>query len=241
MTRIAGVGDSTRVFDGQRRDFIVMRKDTFNYTGTYTYVNDAGTELDYDFTGCIGAMAIKKKKADTTAVRIVSVSFDEDEYTLYVEADDMDMDAGKYYYDLQIFDADSEMVTKMYGSFVVLQDITDMREPNWASLAVNMDTAVTYEKGEVIKDNFFLNSYVAYVMGKTISNEQKLVTLVSYAFGLGESQSLVMSSNVIYQFVTTWGTYENIMSTFVSYLIGLVGDYEYVMQTNCTYIIISVS
>ena len=129
MSKIAGVGNSSNIFSGQRRDFIVMRKDTFEYTGQIDYVDEDGTDATYDFTSCIGAMAIKKKKNDTTAVRIVSVSFDEIEYTLHVDAEDMDMDAGKYYYDMQIYDADSKMITKMYGDFIVLQDITDMLAP----------------------------------------------------------------------------------------------------------------
>ena len=127
MTRIAGTGSSNRIFQGQRKDFIVMRKDTFSYTGTYTYTDDDDTEIEYDFTGCVGMMAIKKKKNDTTAVRYVSVTFDEEDYTLSVDAEDMNMDAGKYYYDLQIYDANEEMVTKLYGDFIVLQDITDFK------------------------------------------------------------------------------------------------------------------
>ena len=63
MTRIAGTGTSNRLFDGQRKDFIVMRKDTFSYNDTYDYVDDDGVDNQYDFTDCIGSMQIKKKKS----------------------------------------------------------------------------------------------------------------------------------------------------------------------------------
>jgi hypothetical protein len=122
---IPGSSTSNRIFQGQRKDFVVMRKDTFEYTGTYTYIHTDGTSVEYDFTGCIGMMHIKKKKTDTRPLKVIGISFDEYEYTLTAEADDMDLDAGKYHYDLQIYDAGDKMVTKLYGSFIVLQDVTD--------------------------------------------------------------------------------------------------------------------
>ena len=235
MTRIAGTGGVERIFDGKKKDFIVMRKDSFDYTGTYKYVDDDGIDAEYDFTDCIGAMQIRKKKSDTTIVRSVSVSFSTISYTLAVDADDMDMDAGKYYYDLQIYDADSKMITKLYGEFVVLQDITDMDEPASSGYSLDMDTAVTYEEGKVIKNDFTLENFVSYLMGSSIKNEQEFVTAVSYAFGLKEIEEVIMSTSVVYQFMTIWGKYDNIMSTYVSYLVNLIGTYEYMMETQCNY------
>ena len=125
---IAGNNSSQRIFQGQRKDFIVMRKDTFEYTGTYTYIHTDGASVEYDFTDCIGMMHIKKKKTDTTPVKVIGISFDEYEYSLTADAEDMDLDAGKYHYDLQIYDADGKMVTKLYGNFIVLQDVTDFED-----------------------------------------------------------------------------------------------------------------
>ena len=125
---IAGNNSSQRIFQGQRKDFIVMRKDTFEYTGTYTYIHTDGASVEYDFTDCIGMMHIKKKKTDTTPLRVIGITFDEYEYNLAADAETMDLDAGRYHYDLQIYDADGKMVTKLYGSFIVLQDVTDFDE-----------------------------------------------------------------------------------------------------------------
>lgn len=125
MSIIAGSNSSSRIFTGQRKDFIVMRKDTFSYTGTFSYIHTDGTTVQYDFTDCIGMMHIKKRKTDIIPLKVIGVSFDEYEYTLQADADDMNLDAGKYFYDMQIYDADHKMVTKLYGSFIVLQDVTD--------------------------------------------------------------------------------------------------------------------
>ena len=237
MTRIAGTGGVERVFDGKRKDFIVMRKDSFDFNDTYEYVDDDGIDAEYDFTGCIGAMQIRKKKTSKEIVRTVSVRFSTTTYYLSVDADDMDMDAGKYYYDLQIYDANSKMVTKLYGDFVVLQDVTDMSEPSLASNAYNLDTAVTYQEGIASKNNYTLQSFVSYLMGETITNELELTSAVSYAFGLKNVETLVLSSNVLYQVMTIWEKNESTMSTYVSYLANLIGAYEYVMTTNNIYTI----
>jgi len=237
MTRIAGTGSSNRIFDGQRKDFIVMRKDTFSYNDTYEYVTDNGVDAEYDFTGCVGAMQIKKKKSDTAVVRTVSVRFSTTTYYLSADADDMDMDAGKYYYDLQIYDADSEMVTKLYGDFIVLQDVTSMDIPASEGFSLDMDTAVTYEEGKVIREKLLMDNEVTYTMGEKLEYEQKMLSLVAYTFGLKESEEVVMSSSVAYQMMTIWEKDELMMTTVATYLIGHVATYECIMQTSLTYIL----
>jgi hypothetical protein len=63
----------------------------------------------------------------------------------------MDLDAGKYYYDMQIYDADSKMVTKLYGDFIVLQDVTDFL----MTIEKNYDYMLSSKTGiaEVLKEN----------------------------------------------------------------------------------------
>jgi len=121
---IAGNLGTNRIFQGQRKDFIVMRGDSFEYTGTFEYVDSDGITQLYDFTGCVGMMDVKKKKKDKEKVLTVAVSFNATEYTLTASATEMEIDAGIYYYDLQIYDINNKIVTKLYGQFSVIQDVT---------------------------------------------------------------------------------------------------------------------
>lgn len=144
MAKIAGLNSSQNMFRGQRKDFIVMRKDTFSYTGTYTYYDSNSILQTYDFTDCIGKMDIKRKKYDTKPLKIVAVSFDVTEYNLFISEDDLDLDAGRYYYDLQIEDADGNMVTKLYGDFKVLQDVTDFELTIRETVKVGIENEITF-------------------------------------------------------------------------------------------------
>ena len=226
MTRIAGTGSSNRIFQGQRKDFIVMRKDTFSYTGTYTYTDDDNTEIVYDFTGCVGMMAIKKKKKDVNAVRYVSVTFDEEDYTLSVDAEDMDMDAGKYYYDLQIYDADSEMVTKLYGDFIVLQDITDFEGTIEVEYLDRFKSEITTEvmpkeKITVILSNTIVNELFAFakndysvIFNNEIGITRSMSIIFNTSFGtlISITRALNIENNVIFGNtleITTFNNYED--------------------------------
>lgn len=144
MSKIAGLGSSENLFSGQRKDFIVMKRDTFSYTGTYTYTDDNDIDQVYDFTDCVGKMDIKKRKTDLLPVRTVSVSFDETEYNLYLSDEDMDLDAGKYYYDLQIIDADGAFVTKLWGDFIVLQDVTHLEGTVKEKVFIDFSEDITF-------------------------------------------------------------------------------------------------
>jgi len=219
MTRIAGTGSSNRIFQGQKKDFIVMRKDTFEYTGEINYVDEDGTDATYDFTSCIGAMVIKKKKNDIAIVRAVSVSFDETEYTLYVDAEDMDMDAGKYYYDLQIYDADEHMVTKMYGDFIVLQDITDMLHPHDEEIYLTLESIIGYEKMDSFKSILLLDSTINYEKGEVNRIEiPSMGSSISYSVQPKVSNIMVMSTAIAYQLMTQWAKYTSIMGSEVGYM-----------------------
>lgn len=236
MTQIAGTGSSNRIFKGQKKDFIVMRKDTFNYTGTYTYVDEDDTTLEYDFTDCVGAMAIKKKKTDTTAVRMVSVAFDVEEYTLFVDAEDMDMDAGKYYYDLQIYDASHEMVTKLYGDFIVLQDVTSMLVPEEEDIYAYLNTDISYQDGIKNSVSVSLNTGIEYKEGVAERVQQGFTTFVTHAFQLRNSEAIVISTTAIYQLMTQWGKFENMLSTEASKLITAFLDVYNVLEVEYSYI-----
>ena len=218
MVRIAGTGGSTRVFTGQRKDFVVMRMDTFEYTGTYEYVNSAGTDCVYDFTDCIGSMQIKKKKTDTTIVRTVSVSFDETEYTLSVDAEDMDMDAGKYYYDLQIYDADSKMVTKIYGEFLVLQDVTSMEEPHDEEIEITLTGLYGYEKMQVLKENLLLSDKYGFEEGMKNKVENIISTTIGYEVQSKLTSTAVISSSIAYRLMTQWFKDTFALSSTVGYM-----------------------
>lgn len=162
MAKIAGLNSSQNMFTGQRKDFIVMRKDTFSYTGTYTYYDSNNILQTYDFTDCIGKMDIKKKKTDMEPLRVVSVTFDVTEYTFYLSEDDMNLDAGRYYYDLQIKDADGNMVTKLYGEIKVLQDVTDFESTVEEDFVTNFLNELEYYKSVNERCDVYFSDEITY-------------------------------------------------------------------------------
>lgn len=188
MSIIAGTNSSQRVFTGQRKDFIVMRKDTFEYTGTYSYVHTDGATVQYDFTGCIGMMHIKKKKTDTVPLKSIGISFDIYDYTLNATAENMDLDAGRYYYDLQIYDADNKMVTKLYGNFIVLQDVTDFTGvvELYPSFDIQSEVLYTFDDFKKSILNIILNSEVTYNFDSFAAKTLPILPLTEITFSVLE-------------------------------------------------------
>lgn len=162
MAKIAGLNSSQNMFLGQRKDFIVMRKDTFSYTGTYTYYDSNNILQTYDFTDCVGKMDIKKKKTDTQPVRVVGVSFNATEYSIGLSGDDMNLDAGRYYYDLQIKDANGNMVTKLYGEIKVLQDVTDFDDVEEKDFLISFMNVLEYYKSINEKCDIYMSEEISY-------------------------------------------------------------------------------
>lgn len=195
MTRIAGTGGMERIFTGQRKDFICMRGDTFTFTDTYTYTNSAGTEVQYDFTDCIGIMHIKKKKNDTAIIRSAAVTFDEYEYTIAIDAEDMDIDAGKYFYDMQIYDADGLMVTKLYGNFVVLQDVTDFEG--------TIENEYLDRFSSEIATEVMPREKITVLLSSTIVNELSAIMKGDYSVIFGNEIGITRSQSIVFQ--TTFG------------------------------------
>lgn len=237
MTLIAGTGSSNKIFTGFKKDFIVMRKDTFEYTGQIDYTDENGTKCTYDFTDCIGAMAIKKKKTDTTAVRIVSVAFDGVEYTLYVEADDMDMDAGKYCYDLQVYDANHKMVTKLYGDFIVLQDITDMAYPKDEEIYFNLSSIIGYQKMLSLKNTFLLLSDTDYMVGTGNKTTFNIGNIITYTYQPKQIQTLVISNEIAYNLMSYYLKVSNLMYSEISYMSTVFLDVSGLLYNEIDYTI----
>lgn len=239
---IPGSSSSNRIFQGQRKDFIVMRKDTFEYTGTYSYMHTDGATVQYDFTDCVGMMMIKKKKTDTTAIKVIGVSFDEYEYTLTVDSIDMDIDAGKYFYDLQIYDTDSKMVTKLYGNFIVLQDVTDFEaviEKEYSvllkgsieSFVVPNEKITVLLSSTIVTELFqYAQSNYSVMFDSSISNSEAVSIIFTTKFN--STIEIIRQINPVFNTmfnssieITTYNNYENNIMfessiTNYSYLLG---------------------
>lgn len=193
---IPGSSTSNKIFQGQRKDFIVMRKDTFEYTGTYSYIHTDGTTVEYDFTGCIGMMHIKKKKTDSVPLKSIGISFDVYDYTLSAAAENMDLDAGKYYYDLQIYDADNKMVTKLYGNFIVLQDVTDFTGviELYPSFDIESEALYTFDDFKKSILNIMLNSEITYDFDSFTNKTLSILPVTEITFSV---LAFIVSSNLI--------------------------------------------
>lgn len=189
MAKIAGLNSSQNMFSGQRKDFIIMRRDTFSYTGTYDYFDTNNILQTYDFTGCIGKMDIKKKKTDIIPLRVVSVSFNMTDYTLYLSDEETDLDAGRYYYDLQIKDADNNMVTKLYGEFKVLQDVTHLEGTTEEEFITSFLSEIEYYKS--------INERCEIIISSEISH--KIINLGVHKYIVNMLNSVEYKLVIIYQ------------------------------------------
>ena len=160
---IANTNSSSNIYQGHRKDFRVKRGDTFEYEYTHTYVDSDGVEQDYDFTGCIGGMMLKKKKTDTIPAIMATVAFSTTTATFSIAAERMRLlDPGIYYYDLEIYDTNDENVTKLEGKFVVLQDITNFITPAEPDIITLFETIYGYEFQPSVHQLGTFNTEISY-------------------------------------------------------------------------------
>ena len=124
---IAGNNNNSRkdLTRASKLDFNTKKGDTFRYEFETFYVNELGEEIQYDFDSCTIKMHIKKHPKDKKPYIVCPVSAVNNTMTMYIPANTMnDVDAGVYYYDLELFDAEGYNYTLLYGRFNVKQDVT---------------------------------------------------------------------------------------------------------------------
>lgn len=109
-----------------RMDFTVKKGDTFSYTYDVTYIDDNGEEKIYDLTNCFAQMQIKKKRTDKNyyTVMAVNINITTGQITFYKSNEDMQLEPGTYWYDLEIKNAEGVNITWIEGKFKVLPDVT---------------------------------------------------------------------------------------------------------------------
>ena len=149
----------------------------------------------------------------------------------------MDLDAGKYYYDMQIYDADHHMVTKLYGEFIVLQDITDMLYPEEFEPWNYMLSEVNYSEMPTVKNQTMMQSIIDYLEGTVNRNYLMSSSTLAYAFQLKNAYSLVMSSSVYYQFVTHYFRLTGRMTSTIDYVTTKVLSNYQLMTSEISYIL----
>ena len=101
-------------------NFSVYRGDTwlgFSFTLTRT-------DGDFDLTGATALMQVKAEKTDDDAVLEIVPVITPETMLVTVGNTDIEIDAGRYYYDLQITLDGGDIITPIAGKFVVEQDVT---------------------------------------------------------------------------------------------------------------------
>lgn len=165
---IAGNNNNSRkdLTRASKLDFNTKRGDTFRYEFETFYVNELGEEIQYDFDSCTIKMHIKKHPTDKKPYIVCPVSAVNNTMTMYIPANTMnDVDAGVYYYDLELFDAEGYNYTLLYGRFNVKQDVTFFGDT--AELVFDLEklySKLVYNTRDYLikKYNGLINSHLYY-------------------------------------------------------------------------------
>jgi hypothetical protein len=113
----------------QRANYRVNRGDTFEET---LYLEDEDgetitTEWTWRFT-VRSSIPSTSTTDDTDATISETGTFSNGTSTLTISSDDMDIDAGEYYFDFQLTKPDGTIHSTFYGDFIVESDITRHQE-----------------------------------------------------------------------------------------------------------------
>ena len=119
---IAGQGGNQ--LDTIQMDFTARRFDTFNEVFTIEYYDDDQNLQELDLTGARAQMQLKKRKSDASPFFSMDAAISGNEITISKNHTMMDMPKGKYWFDIEIKDADGDHITWVQGRFVVVEHIT---------------------------------------------------------------------------------------------------------------------
>jgi len=109
--------------------FLCKRGDTFNFSYDVFTIDDQGNQLLYDFTNCVLRMQIKKSTTDKNVYIEPEIYAISNTLTInYPRRNMRAVDAGVYYYDIELDDLSGQSFTILYGTWKVLQDVTDFRD-----------------------------------------------------------------------------------------------------------------
>lgn len=108
-------------------DFIARRYDTFSEVFTIEYRDDDNVLQEVDLTGATVQAAIKKKKNGPTVLWL-DVSVTGNEITLSKPNTEMDLPTGRYWWDLEVKDADGVHITWVEGRFTMIEHVTEFVE-----------------------------------------------------------------------------------------------------------------
>lgn len=144
-------GSNKNLVRSIRMDFTVKRGDTFSYVYDVSAIDANGNETTADLTGYYAQMHLKKNRTDThyfTAMA-TNISTTAGTITFYKSAEDMQITAGTYWYDLEIKDADGINVTWIEGKFKILQDITEWVDEIEKKIKAKIESVLEFVKGKV--------------------------------------------------------------------------------------------
>ena len=121
-------GENSGQLDSIQMDFVARRFDTFSEVFTIEYYDDDQILQEVDLTGGSVQMQIKKRKSDANAVLNMDVAISGNEITISKNHTLMDLPKGKYWFDLEVKDADSAHITWVHGRFTVVEHVTQWIE-----------------------------------------------------------------------------------------------------------------
>lgn len=222
---VAGTGQQQNYYTGKRKDFYVKRGDTFDYDYKHKFVNASGVERYYDFASAdSGQMSIKKNKTDTVAVARPLVTLATNTATMFMNASAMLLDPGRYYYDFEIKDASDAQITKLEGTFNVLQDVTEFLATIEIKSLIDMMTSMNYDdqpyfpisSGTVFSSEFYATLIEHISMGSKIelgisTSPESILRGVKWNTGL-----MLLNSDIVYQnMISVWNIGISLDTTWI--------------------------
>lgn len=98
----------------------VYRGDTWDGF-SFTLTRNGG---DFDMTGAMALMQVKADKTDETALLEITPTITPEEMLITVLSSAIEIDAGRYFYDIQVTLDGGDIITPIAGRFNVEQDVT---------------------------------------------------------------------------------------------------------------------
>lgn len=199
----------------QRLDIQVKKGDTLDTEYEVNYIDAAGLEQPYDFSGSTIKCHIKRNKTDTTWYRIITVSAVENVLSFYIDSEALKIPAGNYQYDIEVEGSDGYHTTIIEGVLIVTQDVTiwtDTQEYNYINI---LKTIVNYIATPFQKFNpAVLRTQISFIINQFLHFNHTAIFRTS--FSKSELPKVTMTNllkTMWSTLITTAKTYNNVLGT----------------------------
>ena len=178
-------GEDSNQLNSIQMDFTARRFDTFSEEFTISYYDDDQILQEVDLTDAIVQMQLKKRKSDSSPILNMDVATSGNTITISKPHNLMDLPKGKYWYDLEVKNSDSEHITWVHGIFTVVEHVTEYIETLLTNLYTKFETFFTMPNvpktifASVIQSILKIVTQIVYKLKATITATLSFISLNS--------------------------------------------------------------